>query len=264
MAALQSLHIKRALGALFKYVSRKKDRRVILTYHAVGSGALSIPVKNFINQMDWLARHATVETLGNLVNRPSPSGLRVAITFDDGYRSVYSVAAPILEKHGFPSTVYLNTALVGEETHRASDSNLGHYPHEEFLLWKEVAELDRMGWTIGSHGVDHVDLTRLTDANVAQQLRGSRGEIESRLGKQCRHFCYTWGNNSQKVRHLVSEAGYDTAVAAIHGTLHSKSDLMALERVDVRRDYCLNDFKAVIEGDWDYLSVIQRLRRIGQ
>lgn len=259
-----SLHVKRLLGCLCGYGPKRVNRRILLIYHAVGSGPVSLPSENFIRQMDWLGKHATVESLESLVNRPEVPGLRVALTFDDGYRSVYSVVAPVLEKLGFPATVYLSTGMIGEAAHRASDPNLGHYPYEEFLNWQEVAELDRMGWTIGSHGVDHVDLTKLTDEDVAQQLQDSRGEIETRLGKECRHFCYTWGNNNQKVRNLVSESGYFSAVAAIHGTLHSVSDRLALERIDVRREYCLKDFIATIQGDWDYLAVIQRLRRIGQ
>lgn len=259
-----TLRIKRILGWLWWPFARNANRKVILNYHAVGSGQASLHSENFKHQMDWLARNATVESLENLIFQPDLPGLRVALTFDDGYRSVYSVAAPVLEKHAFPASVYVNTGMISEDTHRASNADLGHYPQEEFLTWKEVAELDRMGWAIGSHGVDHVDLTRLPAEETARQLQNSRAEIEARLGKECRHFCYTWGNNNHMVRKLVSKTGYISAVAAIHGSLHSASDHMALERIDVRRDYSLKDFIATIKGDWDYLAFIQRLRRIGQ
>ncbi|MDD2580817.1 MAG: polysaccharide deacetylase family protein [Desulfuromonadaceae bacterium] len=259
-----TLRIKRILGWLWRSFSRNVNRKVILIYHAVGSGPASLHSENFKYQMDWLAGNATVETLENLVSRPDLPGLRVALTFDDGYHSVYSVVSPVLEKLGFPATVYVNTGMIGEDAHRASNVDLGHYPQEEFLVWKELAELGKGSWTIGSHGVDHVDLTKLTEEDVTRQLQDSRAEIETRLGKECRNFCYTWGNNNRKVRDLVNEAGYLTAVAAIHGSLRTTTDRMALERIDVRRDYCLNDFIATIKGDWDYLAVIQRLRRIGQ
>lgn len=259
-----SLYIKRIFGCLWGKFPHRVNRRVILLYHAVGSGPVSLPAQNFMRQMDWLAEHATVESMESLVTRSDVLGLRVALTFDDGYRSVYSVAAPVLEQHGFPATVYLSTGMIGESTHRASNSSLGHYPHEEFLVWQEVTELCRRGWTIGSHGVDHVDLTKLTAEEVTQQLMVSRGDIETRLVRECRHFCYTWGRNNQKVRNLVSVAGYLSAVAAIHGALKNTSDRMALERIDVRREYSLKDFIATIQGDWDYLAIIQCLRRIGQ
>lgn len=259
-----SLCLKRIFARLFWPFFRKASRRIILIYHAVGSGPSSLSAENFNRQMDWLAEYATVESLEDLINHPDQSGLRVAITFDDGYRSVYSVAAPVLKKYGFSAAAYVNTGMIGEDVHCASDSGLGHYPQEEFLTWQEVAELDRRGWTIGSHGVDHVDLTLLPADAAARQLQDSRAEIEARLGKECRHFCYTWGNNNRMVRRLVNEAGYLSAVAAIHGALTSASDTMALERIDVRRDYSLEDFIAIIKGDWDYLAVIQRFRRRGQ
>lgn len=261
-AVISGLLWKRRLGSFGKLIPKRKSRRIFLIYHAVGSGPLSLSVDNFNLQMEWLEKYAKVETLETLISQPNLPGLRVALTFDDGYHSVSSVVAPLLKKYGFPATVYLNTGMIAEDGHRPSDSTLGHYPQEEFLNWQEVVALDRDGWTIGSHGVDHVDLTLLPAEESAQQLRDSQGEIVLRLGKECRHFCYTWGNNSQKVRTLVRGAGYQTAVAAIHAPLRTTSDPMALERIDVRREYDLKDFISIIQGDWDFLAVIQRLRRL--
>jgi peptidoglycan/xylan/chitin deacetylase (PgdA/CDA1 family) len=260
----RSLLWKRRLGSIGKLFRRAESRRIILVYHAVGSGPQSLPALHFRQQIDWLAKHATVETLDTLINQPELPGLRVTLTFDDGYRSVYSAAAQVLEKYKFPATVYVNSGMIGEDEHRASNADLGHYPQEEFLTWHEINELDRKGWTIGSHGVDHVDMTRLTAKEITRQLQDSKTQIEARLRKECRHFCYTWGNNNRLVRNLVDKAGYLSAVATIHGPLHPTSDRMALERIDVRRDYCLSDFIAIIQGDWDYLAVIQRMRRSGQ
>lgn len=263
-AVISGLLWKRRLGSFGKLIPKGKSRRIFLIYHAVGSGPLSLSVDNFNLQMDWLEKHAKVESLESLISQPDLPGLRVALTFDDGYHSVFSVAAPILAKHAFPATVYLNTGMIAENGHYPSDSTLGHYPQEEFLNWPEVVALDRCGWTIGSHGVDHVDLTKISDVEVMEQLQASRKEIVQRLGKECRHFCYTWGNNDQRVRNLVRGAGYQTAVAAIHAPLRSTSDPMALERIDVRREYELKDFIATMQGDWDFLAVIQRLRRLRQ
>lgn len=259
-----SLKIKRIIGRILAPLLSGPSRRIILIYHAVGSGPLSLSIDHFSRQMEWLAECAKVEPLEELISQPDLPGLRVALTFDDGYHSVFSVAAPILAKHAFPATVYLNTGMIAENEHYPSDSTLGHYPQEEFLDWPEVVALDRCGWTIGSHGVDHVDLTKISDVEVMEQLQASRKEIVQRLGKECRHFCYTWGNNNQKVRNLVRGAGYQTAVAAIHAPLRLTSDPMALERIDVRREYCLKDFIATMQGDWDFLAVIQRLRRLRQ
>jgi hypothetical protein len=39
-------------------------------------------------------------------------------------------------------------------------------------------------------------------------------------------------------------------------------DRYRIPRADIRRDYTLEDFKAVVRGDWDYLGHIQRIRRV--
>lgn len=236
------------------------DRRVVLIYHAVGSGPASAPEAMFRGQMAWLAEHADVEPLVDLVANSGKGGLRVALTFDDGYRSLYRLVAPVLETYSFPATVYLNSGWIGEDAPLPSDASLGHYPDEEFLLWKEVSELAEAGWTIGSHGIEHYDLTTLSGQEIGRQVVESKCEIESRLGRPCRHFAYTWGRHNGTVRKAIRDGGYSTAVAAHHEPLSDRDDIYALPRLDIRRDYDLADFAAVVRGEWDYLGLFHKLK----
>jgi peptidoglycan/xylan/chitin deacetylase (PgdA/CDA1 family) len=43
----------------------------------------------------------------------SAPGKHLAVTFDDGYRSVFELAFPILRAAGMPATVFVPTALIG-------------------------------------------------------------------------------------------------------------------------------------------------------
>ncbi len=52
------------------------------------------------------------------------------ITIDDGYRSSYEIAYPILKKFGFPATVFLYTDFVG-----ASDA----------MTWAQMKEMTASG-----------------------------------------------------------------------------------------------------------------------
>lgn len=222
---------------------------------------MSLPVGQFREQLDWMAENARVVSLDDLL-KPGPSDerLRIALTFDDGYRTLSSVVAPLLAKRNWSAAVYLNTGHVEDHCRQSSQPRIGHYPGEEFLLWSEVEELFQQGWLIGSHGVDHVDLTGLDTVATAQQLRVSRRTIEERLGLECRHFAYTWGRHDARVCHQVAANGYAAAVAAHHGPLSVHSDAMALPRMDVRREYDLDDFAAVVQGGWDYLGLAQKIR----
>ena len=63
-----------------------------------------------------LAATRRVVPLADALDAPLPPGKPVvAITFDDGYRSVREHALPILEQHGFPATMFVPTAYVGDE-----------------------------------------------------------------------------------------------------------------------------------------------------
>lgn len=259
----RSLLWKRRLGRLWHCLPFKRaaTRRVVLIYHAVGSGPKALDSNSFSRQIDWLAAHTQVVSLERLLECRVSAKTQVAITFDDGYRSVFSDAAPILKPHGFPATVYLTTGATGDETRVASAERLGHYPGEEFMLWEEVTKLAGSGWTIGSHGVEHVALTRLPAAEIVQQVGASKDQIEARLNRPCLHFAYTWGRYNAIAVEELKTKGYAYAVAARHAPVAPGFDPFAIPRLDVRRDYTLEDFAAVVQGDWDYLGVWQNMRK---
>ena len=239
------------------------DRCVIVTYHAVGGGPLSMSAESFREQMTWLAHNAKPAHLDEVLAAGGAShGLRVAVTFDDGYENLLSVAAPILHDLGFAATAYLSTASIGDGDHIPSRDADGHYPGESFLIWKEVLALRAMGWTIGSHAHDHVDLSRQSTAELANQLKRSKATIEDHLGSECWHLAYPWGRHNHVVRAAAAAAGYRWAVATRHGPLHAAMDPMAVPRIDVRRDYSLEDFAAAVRGDWDYLGLVQSVRSL--
>lgn len=259
-----SLICKRRMGRLFACIPRHRadSRGEILIYHSVGGGPMSTFGDAFEKQMAWLAKHAEVVSLDDIVSEVHstvPGKLRVALTFDDGYRTLHDVVAPLLSRYGFSATVYLNIAHIGDNVHEKSDPGQGHYPKEQFMIWSEIESLKAQHWTIGSHGLRHLDLTKQPETVVVEQLTGSKGEIESRFGETCGHFSYTWGRHNSMVRKCVAEAGYASAVAGHHAPLSKKDDLLALPRLDIRQEYELEDFIAVLRGDWDYLEFIQKI-----
>lgn len=237
------------------------DRKVILLYHSIGPKAPALAEECFRRQMEWLTTHARIVPLPSLLDGAPGAGLQVALSFDDGYASVHDLAAPILQSHGAVGTVYVTTGRMGDSTRHASDESLGHYPGETFMLWDEIVALHRAGWTVGSHGVEHLDLTAVPTAAAERELRDSKARLEVRLGVACRHFAYTWGKYSEILQGLVEQAGYASAVSGLHGPVARGSDRFALPRIDVRAEYELPDFIAIVTGAWDYLGVKQRMLR---
>jgi peptidoglycan/xylan/chitin deacetylase (PgdA/CDA1 family) len=261
MASVQ-LAWKRRLGQVYQWLPRDSNRRVILIYHSIGPTPFGLPEGAFRAQIDWLIANAKVVSLEKILDDSKLAGLVVAISFDDGYHSVGKLAAPILKEAGLPASVYLNSMWIGDGQRLPSDLYHGHYPGEEFLLWNEVVQLRELDWIIGSHGADHVDLTRLPETEVFRQLTRSKRSIEERLDTSCIHFAYTWGHHNRRVRAAVAECGYSWAVAAVHGVVSPAVDRYAVPRIDIRNDYDLEDFIAIIRGEWDYLRLLQRTKRL--
>jgi len=258
---LSALTWKRGLGLLLG--GRQMARRdVILIYHSVAGADLSIPELQFVEQMAWLRGNASVVTLDELLASSNPGGLRVVLSFDDGYCTLHDTIHPILATHGFPAIVYLNSGLMGEHKRLPSNSELGHYPDEHFLTWGDAANLVGHGWAAGAHGVDHIDLTESSAEETHRQLVDCKAQIEATLGVSCVHFAYTWGHYSPRVRAAVAAAGFRSAVAGLHGPVTQTSDRYALPRVDIRADYELRDFISVVTGRWDFLGLKQRLARM--
>lgn len=255
---------KRCLGRLMSVVPAPATRRVILLYHALGDTPPAVAASRFRVQLQWLHDHARLCSFAQLLEGGANAPLEVALSFDDGYASLHDEVAPLLQQYGTNAIVYLNSSLIGDDTRQSSDVRLGHYPRQQFLLWREAEALASAGWSVGSHGAEHLDLTATTAADTMQQLLQSKQRIEQHLQQPCEHFAYTWGRFNKTLQQQVRSAGYATAASALHGPLRSGSDRYALPRIDVRADYELGDFIDAVSGRWDFLGRKQQLWRLWQ
>jgi peptidoglycan/xylan/chitin deacetylase (PgdA/CDA1 family) len=101
-----------------------RSRQVaIVMYHGITATPLPVAnwcqlaVEQFEQQLDYLAHHYTLLPLGEAVRRlaerqPLPRAAAV-LTFDDGFRNVFTTAFPLLQRYQAPATVYLVTGLIG-------------------------------------------------------------------------------------------------------------------------------------------------------
>jgi len=101
------------------YVRRAKGFAV-LTFHRVNDDddpfMPALPTSVFAARMEHIARHYTVLTVEELVDRVRRGrvpGKALALTFDDGYRDNLTHAAPILARYGLPATIFLTTGCIG-------------------------------------------------------------------------------------------------------------------------------------------------------
>jgi peptidoglycan/xylan/chitin deacetylase (PgdA/CDA1 family) len=94
----------------------------------------------------------------------------------------------------------------------------GFHNVPQTLGWAELAEMSKAGIEIGSHTKNHVSLPAEGADVVAEELAGSKKQLERYLGKPVRHFAYPGGQFTPAVVEAVKRADYEFAYTACrHG-----------------------------------------------
>ncbi len=105
--------------------------------------------------------------------------------------------------------------------------------------WDELREMADSGlMEIGSHTATHIILSSVTDEESWQEFTRSRSDIEKRIGRPVKSFCYPNGMPGDfrpaQIRQ-VQEAGYACAVVAQQGMVSVRSDRYQLPRIGMTR-----------------------------
>lgn len=199
----------------------------ILMYHVLDEPAAGAPypdlylsAADFRAQIKWLASEGYEAVTLRQVERAWWKGGRlpekpIVLSFDDGYVSHYEVAFPAMRKLGWPGLLNLKAG-------------------ETDIYKRQVREMLAAGWELGSHTVDHPDLTTLDPAALAGELTRSRRILRRRFGVLVTHLCYPAGRYDDAVVAAAKAAGYSTASTTDPG-LASSEDRFRLKRIRVNR-----------------------------
>jgi peptidoglycan/xylan/chitin deacetylase (PgdA/CDA1 family) len=156
---------------------------------------------------------------------------QVRATFDDAFRTAATVF-PALEQLGVPIQIFVCTGYAQSGAPLTIPEFEGDDPEQlATMTWDELRGHAERGVQIGSHGVTHAHLTRLTDDEVRRELRDSKQAVEDELGRRCPDFAYPYGEHDERVRGLARAAGYERA----YGLREGGNDPFALHRLDLYR-----------------------------
>jgi peptidoglycan/xylan/chitin deacetylase (PgdA/CDA1 family) len=192
----------------------------VLCYHAVDpawSAPISVDPELFERHCAWLAKRRKVVPLDALVGAGGRDRA-VAITFDDGFASVYDHAFPALRRYGLPATVF---AVAGTLTARGRPVDWLDRPPTTgpppTLTREQLLEMREAGIRVGSHGFAHADLTALGSDEIEHDLRQSRQVLEDLLGEPVPFVAYPRGRHDRRVRDAARRAGYTHAFTLPEG-----------------------------------------------
>ncbi|MFT5082449.1 MAG: biofilm PGA synthesis lipoprotein PgaB [Lentisphaeria bacterium] len=155
----------------------------------------------------------------------------VVITFDDGYRSIYTEAYPRLLKRKWPFTIFVNSL-----------------PHDDknprYLSWEQMREMAAHGATIGNHSDSHTYMIRQrADETYMQFAQRRQREIEfaeqrikKEIGVSHKLFAYPFGEYDVKLKKLLKRLGF-LAFGQQSGPVSLASEQQLLPRFAFGGDY---------------------------
>ena len=125
----------------------------------------------------------------------------VVFTFDDATESQYSVVAPLLKQFGFGATFF-----VCEFPSKLNDRSV-------YMNWKQIKELDRMGFEVANHTRTHTGVSKLTKNQFLEELNYIEGKCDSMGIEKPSNFAYPGYDLSLPVLETLKEKAYKFARA---------------------------------------------------
>lgn len=201
----------------------------ILQYHHVSDktpAITSVTPQQFAEHMQYIAENHTVmplpELVASLKEGKALPDKAVAVTFDDGYSNILENAHPILKRHGFNYTIFINPALIGKEAHQ--------------LTWAQVRQMQKDGVWFANHTDDHghlLDRKGMDDrqwlAALKEDIQQAEAKLEQELGYSLRYLAYPFGEYNSAIQALLKDLGY-LGFAQQSGAVAPYSDFTALPR----------------------------------
>jgi peptidoglycan/xylan/chitin deacetylase (PgdA/CDA1 family) len=217
-------------------------RPLVLMYHGVGSRPpgtdphnLFVPAAALRTQLRWLlARGWRPLKLAEYLSGAPPAARSFLVTFDDGYRSVYDLALPILSELNVPATVFLCAGLLGGVSEWMPD-----LPDEPLVTGEQARELRAAGLDIGLHGMDHTTLARQSEAELFRQTVQAADLLAAAIGEKPAAFAYPCGVHDARARAAVEAAGMRVAFATHYGGGRYAVPRVDVNSTDTRRTFSL-------------------------
>lgn len=210
----------------------------ILSYHHLSDQcASSLCVSPFIfeQQMEYLKNNGfrviSLEELYDFLQyRRAIPKKSVVITIDDGYRSAYDFAYPILKQHGFKATIFVYSDFIGTSLNA--------------VTWDQLREMKADGFEVGSHSVTHCDLTKkIADEDnkafrerIEREILVSKQIIDKELSQDTRSIAYPYGKYNQSLLSICEQGGYRVGLSVQRGGNPFFADPLSLKRDMVGSD----------------------------
>ena len=178
-------------------------------------------------KMNYIAVQLNTTDLQRDTINIDPEMVKIVIMFDDGWESVYSNAYKILEKYNFKASIPIIPSLVDEE---------------EYMSYKELADLYIQGWDLLNHSYTHKDESYNQPVQLVSDFNKSREWMNNRyIGNGSDMVVMPYGVINPYLINKFREEGYRNVRTSDNIILLDKD---IIEYYPIRTINLLTDMKA--------------------
>lgn len=181
------------------------------------ANAISVTIFHLINSNgtlsvdDYLLKKETQNVGGPIFS----------LTFDDGWKTTYQNALPIINNAGLKGSFYIIT---------------GRFDFPAYINETETLSIQSAGHEVTAHSQTHIDLVAASPENAKKEIEGSRSDLLSMGINPVNTFAYPFGSYSESVKDMVRQAGYTGARSSDTGFNNMNSDTYVLKTQSVELD----------------------------
>jgi len=213
---------------------------IVLMYHRFEENkypSTNIKIANFIEHLDLIKKNQfKLVNPNNFENALSnqKNNKKILLTIDDGFKSFYNNAWPILKKQEIPFILFINTKEVGSYG---------------YMNWTQIKEIAKEKFVhIGNHSFSHEYLVDKKNEEIIYDINLSISDLNNNLGYNSPFFSYPFGEYSNDFKKIIKNLGFKYAFGQHSGVADITKDFYELPRFPINETYGeIKRFKTILQ-----------------
>ncbi len=202
---------------------------IVLMYHRFNENkypSTNIKLADFVEQINLIKKNQFKfvnpnDFDNNLLNEKNTK--KILITVDDGFKSFYDHAWPILKKEEIPFIIFINTREIGTRG---------------YMNWDQIKEIAKEQFVhIGNHGYSHEYLVDMKNDEIMNDINRATADYKNNIGYNSSFFSYPFGEYSNNLKSIVKNLGFKYAFGQHSGVVDETKDFYELPRFPINENY---------------------------
>ena len=202
---------------------------IVLMYHRFEENkypSTNIKIADFIKHIDLIKKKQFKfvnpdEFETDLLNKKKEK--KILLTIDDGFKSFYDQAWPVLKKEKIHFILFVNTREIGTSG---------------YMNWDQIREVAKEKFThIGNHSFSHDYLVDMQNQEIINDIKKATVNFKDNIGYNSLFFSYPFGEYSDNFKNIVKSLGFKYAFGQHSGVADETKDFYELPRFPINEAY---------------------------